>query len=309
MKEINENNDPSSRVVASRNLLNYTSIRFLRSNFSYYFSWQVFLGNIVPWTEHKFYTASSEFLCELCSARNCPLAWSCFILLYGHKVKCLLSPPSFPLHLSLTPSPRVPLRFPPPIPFPSAIHVVYESCVKLFSGSVDVHARFFPWCSPVFSVCCSLLLLVNFWKQVTDLRFSFECHLTNSKAITTTNQNERNYYKDSKWKQESAGKFIFSSVSTSRKMLAAPLILTPIDINMYAFFWVFFFRASCSHVSDSVNRPCMYDGFPGFAQFIFHWIVPDSRQVIILYVSYFNTDWAVRSAGYGNEVAQKSKSH
>ena len=118
-----------------------------------------------------------------------------------------------------------------------------------------------------------------------------------------------NYYKDSKWKQESAGKFIFSSVSTSRKMLAAPLILTPIDINMYAFFWVFFFRASCSHVSDSVNRPCMYDGFPGFAQFIFHWIVPDSRQVIILYVSYFNTDWAVRSAEYGNEVAQKSKSH
>lgn len=131
----------------------------------------------------------------------------------------------------------------------------------------------------------------------------------NSKAITTTNQNERNYYKDSKWKQESAGKFIFSPVSTSRKMLAAPLILTPIDINMYAFFWVFFFRASCSHVSDSVNRPCMYDGFPSFAQFIFHWIVPDSRQVIILYVSYFNTDWAVRSAGYGNEVAQKSKSH
>lgn len=118
MKEINENNDPSSRVVASRNLLNYTSIRFLRSNFSYYFSWQVFLGNIVPWTEHKFYTASSEFLCELCSARNCPPAWSCFILLYGHKVKCLLSPPSFPLHLSLTPSPRVPLRFPPPFPLP-----------------------------------------------------------------------------------------------------------------------------------------------------------------------------------------------
>lgn len=171
-----------------------------------------------------------------------------------------------------------------------------------------MHARFFPWCSPVFSVCCSLSLLVNFWKQVTDLRFSFECHLTNSKAITTTNQNERNYYKDSKWKQESAGKFIFSSVSTSRKMLAAPLILTLIDINMYAFFWVFFFRASCSYVSDSVNRPCMYDGFPGFAQFIFHRIVPDSRQVIILYVSYFNTDWAVRSAGYGNQVAQKSKS-
>lgn len=187
MKEINENNDPSSRVVASRNLLNYTSIRFLRSNFSYYFSWQVFLGNIVPWTEHKFYTASSEFLCELCSARNCPPAWSCFILLYGHKVKCLLSPPSFPLHLSLTPSPEFPSASPLPSPFPSAIHVVYVSCVKLFSGSVDVHARFFPWCSPVFSVCCSLSLLVNFWKQVTDLRFSFECHLTNSKAITTTN--------------------------------------------------------------------------------------------------------------------------
>lgn len=209
-----------------------------------------------------------------------------------------LIPPAF-VSYSLSPSsPPLPPSLPPSPP-------PYMSCtchVFFFSGSVDVHARFFPWCSPVFSVCCSLSLLVNFWKQVTDLRFSFECH-------STTNQNERNYYKDSKWKQKSAGKFIFSSVSTSRKMLAAPLILTPIDINMYAFFWVFFFRASCSHVSDSVNRPCMYDGFPGFAQFIFHWIVPDSRQVILLYVSYFNTDWAVRSAGYGNEVAQKSKSH